>query len=88
MKIRHIEWDDVTIAHIAKHGVDTQEAEEVCFESRPLVLKTKFNRYAALGQTASGRYLTIIFEYLGQNRAKIITARAMAEAEKRLHKRR
>ena len=88
MRIKHIEWDDETILHIAKHGVDVQEVEAVCFESSPLVLKTMYNRYIALGQTGSGRYLTIIFEYLGQNKAKIITARAMSESEKRLYKRR
>lgn len=88
MKIRHINWENDSIWHIAKHAVEPQEVEEVCFESSPFVLKTKFNRYIALGQTASGRYLTIIFEYLGQGKAKIITARAMSEPEKRLYKRR
>lgn len=88
MKIRQIVWDEDTAAHIARHGVDTQEVEDACFNSNPLVLKTRLNRYIALGQTVSGRHLTVIFEYLGQGRAKVITARAMAEPERRLYKRR
>lgn len=88
MRIAHIGWDDDTVLHIAKHGVEPREIEEICFESTPFVLKSRHNRYSALGQTKSGRYLTIIFQYLGQNQAKIITARAMSESERRLYKRR
>ena len=88
MRIQEITWDESTISHIARHGVEPQEVEEACFESSPYILKGKYNRYLALGQTQSGRYLTIVFIYLGQNKAKIITARAMSEAEKNLYKRR
>ena len=88
MKIKDIYWDEDTILHIAKHGVDPKEVEEVCFEAKPFILKSRHNRYFALGQTESGRYLTIIFEYIGQNKAKIITARAMSESERRFYKRR
>lgn len=88
MRISHIGWDEDTILHIAKHGVEPKEVEEVCFEGNPTVLKSRYGRYYALGQTNAGRYLTIVFEYLGQNKAKIITARAMSEAERRLYRRR
>ena len=87
MKINHIGWTENTISHIGYHGVDPEEVEEVCFEGKPFILKTKYGRYFALGQARSGRYLTIVFEYLGQNKAKIITARAMSESERRLYKR-
>ncbi|MFH1776479.1 MAG: BrnT family toxin [Candidatus Omnitrophota bacterium] len=88
MKITHIEWNENTIWHIAKHGVDPREVEEVCFEGKPFILKSRDYRYFALGQTESGRYLTIIFEYRGTNSAKIITARAMSKAEQKFYKRR
>ena len=88
MRIRNILWDEDTILHIAKHGVIPQEVEEICFKINPFVLKTRRNRYYALGQTESGRYLTIIFEYTGQSKAKIITARAMSESERSLYQRR
>jgi len=88
LRITDIAWDEDTIAHIAKHGVEPKEVEEVCFKMNPFIFKSRENRYYALGQTESGRYLTIIFEYLVQNKAKIITARAMSESERRLFKRR
>ena len=88
MKIEAIVWDDDAILHIVRHNVESKEIEEAFFASKPLVFKTRFNRYIALGQAGSGRYLTIIFEYLGQYKAKIITARAMSEAERRLYRRR
>ena len=88
MRIKDIAWDDGTILHIAKHGVEPKEVEEVCFESNPFILKARHNRYYALGQTESGRYLTIIFEYIGQGKVRIITARAMSGSERRFFKRR
>lgn len=88
MRINEIEWSEDSISHIARHGLDPSEVEEACFENMPFVLKSRYNRYFVLGQTKSGRYLAIVFEYLGQNKAKIITARAMSEAERRLYKRR
>lgn len=88
MRISAIEWDDDTVSHIARHGVEPIEVEEVCFKTNPYVLKARGNRYYALGQAQSGRYLTIIFEYLGNNTAKVITARAMSESERKLYKKR
>lgn len=88
MKIESIILDDSTELHIARHGVEPYEVEEVSFDSKPFVFKSRKNRYIALGRTGNGRYLTIIFEYLGQNKAKIITARAMSESERKLYKRR
>ena len=88
MRINDIAWGQDSIAHIARHGVERTEVEDVCFTMNPFVLKAKNNRYFALGQTPSGRYLTIIFEYFGNNKAKIITARAMSETERKLTQRR
>ncbi len=88
MRINDIEWSQADIFHIARHGVEPEEVEEVCFEGEPFILRSRHNRYFALGQTKNGRYLTIVFEYLRQNKAKIITVRAMSEAERRLFKRR
>lgn len=88
MRISRIDWDDDTILHIAKHGVEPKEVEEVCFEGAPFILKARDNRYFALGQTRGRRYLTVVFEYLWQNKVKIITARAMSESERKLYRRR
>ncbi|MBI5149164.1 MAG: BrnT family toxin [Candidatus Omnitrophica bacterium] len=88
MRINNIKWDDDTILHIARHGVEAEEVEEVCFGSHPLILKSRQNRYYAFGQTRGGRYMAVIFEYLGQNKAKVVTARAMSEAERKFYKKR
>ena len=88
LRITNLEWHEENVSHIARHGVGPEEAEEVCFETNPFIVKSRYNRYYALGQTENGRYLTIVFEYRGQSKAKIITARAMSESERRLYKRR
>ena len=88
MRIEEITWTQDTVSHIARHGVEPKEVEEACFAGNPFILKSRYNRYLVLGQTQSGRYLTIVFAYLGRNKAKIITARAMSEAERNLYKRR
>lgn len=88
MRITDIEWNNETVLHIARHGVEPEEVEEVCFKMHPLILKGKYNRYYCLGQTQSGRYLAVIFEYLGNNKAKVVTVRAMSESERRLYRKR
>ena len=88
LRIEHLMWDSGNIAHIARHGVEPREVEELCFEHHPLIRKGRLHRYYAFGQTISGRYLTVVFEYLGHNRAKVITARAMSEAERKFYKKR
>ena len=88
MTIKEVAWDDDTILHIARHGVDPQEVEKVCFGNKALIFKGRGKTYYALGQTDAGRYLAVIFRYLGQNRTKIITARAMSESEKKYYLRR
>lgn len=87
MRINRIDWPDDTVLHIARHGVEPDEIEEVCFEGKPFIFKARYNRYYALGQTKNGRYLAVIFEYLGQNKAQIVTARAMSGAERKLYQR-
>ena len=88
MRINNIAWDHGSITHIARHGVERTEVEDACFTTNPFVLKTRNNRYFALGQTHSGRYLAIVFEHIGRNTVKIITARAMSETERKLYQRR
>lgn len=88
MRIEHIVWDSGSISHIARHGVGPDEVEEACFGGGRVILKTRFNRYILLGQADSGRYLTIVFAYLENKAIKIITARAMSEAERKYYKRR
>jgi len=49
-------WDDVNVEHIAEHGVEPYEAEEV-IDNRQLLLRAREEKYIAYGQTDAGRYL-------------------------------
>ncbi len=85
MKILSIRWTEDSVDHIARHGVEPKEVEEICFR-RPLVQRAGRKRdmvYYARGQTEAGRYLTVVFRYLGSWEGFVITARDMDEAERR-----
>ncbi len=86
MRITQVAWDEWTVEHIARHGVTPDEVEEVLF-ARPLIQRTRGRGknavYFARGQTAAGRYLTIVFRYLGSQQARVITARDMSGSERK-----
>ena len=82
MRIDDLEWTLDRVDHIALHAITPEEVEEV-FSSAPFFKRGRCGVYEAWGQTESGRYLLVIFRYLGHNRAWPITARDMDENEKR-----
>lgn len=51
--------------------------------STPIFKRGRGGIYQAWGQTQAGRYLPVIFRYLGYNRVWPITARDVDENEKR-----
>ena len=71
-----------------KHRVTTSEVENI-FTKKPLFNKIKKGHvkgedlYRALGQTDSGRYLTVFFIYKETHEALVISARDMADKEKK-----
>ena len=87
MRITQLLWDKENLEHIAQHGVTPEEVEEV-FEEGCEVRKVWKDRYAALGQTAAGRYLFVVFAHRGRGRIRPITARDMTLTERRLYLRR
>ena len=89
MKISGFIWLDEIIEKLEqKHHVQQYEVQEV-FTNRPqFYLVEKGHRrgedvYAALGQTAAGRYLIVFFIYKKDKQAFILSARNMTRAEKR-----
>ncbi|MGH9800965.1 MAG: BrnT family toxin [Blastocatellia bacterium] len=93
MRINEIIWLDAIIDKLArKHGVDIDEVEEV-FGSRPQIrFVEKGERagedvYMASGQTDSGRYLTVLFIRKANGDALILSARDMANWEKKRYER-
>jgi len=85
MKIRELVWPDDRVDHIAQHGVEPEEVEDVCF-GRPLVLRAKtFGKnpaYYVLGQTVEGRYLFCLVLRFPDGRGYPVTARPMTENER------
>ena len=82
MRVGRLQWTDENVEHISRHAVTPQEAEQV-FRLRPKVRRARDGRYLLLGQTAAGRYLLVVFVYLGRGTARVITARDMDEKERK-----
>ena len=83
MRIQDFEWDEENIEHIADHGVSPEEVEEACY-NKPYVLKGRRGAYLIYSQTSDGRYLLTVGRYKGQGIIRVITARDMSDAERRL----
>lgn len=74
--------------HIARHRVSVEEAEEVVFGDH-VVFRTGQGRCGLIGQTAAGRYLTIIVApRMEQGVYGLVTAREAGTADRRLYRRR
>lgn len=85
MKIHQIIWPEDRIDHIASHGIDPEEVEEVCF-GQALVLRAKSKGenpiYYVLGQTAEGRYLFCVVIQFPDGNGYPVTARSMTRKER------
>ena len=75
-------WDDGNIDHIADHGVEPYEAEEV-ITSRLYLKRGGEGKYLAYGQTDAGRFLVVVFALKADDRLRVVTARDMTPTEKR-----
>ncbi len=85
--VEGFEWDEGNRAKSHdRHGVTAPEVEEV-FGSRPLLVaedqkhSAQERRLYALGQTASGRRLFVVFT-LRESKIRPISARDMSRAER------
>jgi hypothetical protein len=88
--IEELIFDERNTEHIARHGVTPEEVEEVCYLA-PHFSRARSRRgrrrYRAIGQTESGRYLTIFLEPLSKGVFYPITARDATASERRLYQR-
>jgi len=94
LKIRGLIWlEDVVEKLEVKHAVQQQEVRDV-FANKPLIYMVEKghrageNVYAALGQTDSGRYLSVYFVHKRDGRALILSTRDMTSVERRKHEHR
>jgi uncharacterized protein len=86
------DWDAANIdKNWEFHQVSAGECEQVFFQ-RPIFIapdpahSQDEPRYAALGQTAAGRRLTIVFT-IRDRLIRVISARAMSRRERRIYER-
>jgi uncharacterized protein len=85
MKIDELLWSEDRVEHIARHGVQPEEVDDVCF-GRPLVLRAKSEGknpvYHVLGQTTAGRYLFCVVIEFPSGVGLPVTARPMTHNER------
>lgn len=84
--ISGFEWDDDNVFHIERHGFKPDEVEGV-FAGTYKVRRTRQRRYIALGETLDGRLAFVVFRRIGRGLVRVITARDMDIAERRLYRR-
>ena len=84
------EWDDHnTVKNRDKHQVQPSECEELFF-NQPLIIKEDTEhsenelRFHAMGMTASGRNLLIVFTIRG-TRIRVISARDISKKERGIY---
>jgi uncharacterized DUF497 family protein len=93
MNIEGIIWLRTVIDKLAfKHHVETHEVEEIFGGEPKFRFVEKGEResedvYLALGQTEAGRYLTVLFIHKRTKEALILSARDMAERERKMYDR-
>ena len=85
MQIREFIWPADRVDHIARHDVQSEEVEEVCF-GQALVQRAKsYGRnpvYYVLGQTSSGRHLFCVVIQFPNGKGFPVKARPMTRKEK------
>jgi uncharacterized DUF497 family protein len=93
MQLHEIIWKDRFADKIeVKHGISTNEVEEILF-GKPHVRRAQKGRakgedlYTAYGQTTGGRYLIIFFIRKEQAAALPISARDMTASERSYYER-
>jgi uncharacterized DUF497 family protein len=85
------EWDDVSdlngnVAHIAVHGVTTDEAEFVVLDCRNRVDRSDSSTYPmTFGRTKTGKYLAVVWFARGDDPevVRVITAYEVQKPRKR-----
>ena len=87
MHVEDLIWDDQNSAHIARHGIEIDEVEEIAFGRHHARRVRGENRYQVIGQTAEGRYLLIILDHEGHGVSYVVTAREMDSDERRQYHR-
>jgi uncharacterized DUF497 family protein len=78
-----VSWTESAEAHIARHQVAPHEVEEVLYGRPRYLAPGRGDTRLAFGTTAAGRHLLVIIADAPDGGVAIVTARAMADTEKR-----
>lgn len=77
-----VPWNEWNEDHIARHGVDRTEAEEVALGDS-YITKGRRGTYRVVGQTNGGRFLTVVVSPRGDGVSYVVTARDADSSERR-----
>jgi uncharacterized DUF497 family protein len=82
-------WNEWNLGHVAEHGVDPEEAEDVVTAAQqPWPLYRGDGRYLVWGRGRGDRPLQVVFILDADDSIFIIHARPLTEREKRSYRRR
>jgi uncharacterized DUF497 family protein len=83
-------WNDWNRSHVAKHGVDPEDAEYVVLHARPPYPSYEGDgRWLVRGQDPGGRYLQVVYVIDPDGQTfYVIHARPLTDGEKRRLRRR
>jgi uncharacterized DUF497 family protein len=81
------DWDAANTAHIARHGIAPEEAEEA-IQIEPLEVDLQHResepRVLCFGRTRSGRLLTVLYTER-REKIRVVTAYEMTKQQQRLY---
>lgn len=91
MRVEELLWDEDNIEHVAAHGVEEGEVDQVVSDPATEIERTRrsfgIRRYLFWGVTEAGRHLLVVLDHLGQGLFRPVTARDMTTGEKRRFRR-
>jgi uncharacterized protein len=87
VQIVELQWDDSNVMHIARHEVNPDEVEDVCFGLH-IWERSENKKYILSGQTTSGKYINVVLQGLGNGLFRPITAFEMSDNDKRNYRKR
>jgi uncharacterized DUF497 family protein len=84
-RISELVWTDNEVESIGKHGVTPDDVDEAIFgvdgEDARYIVRRDSDYYAILGETGSGRLLSMVGEKLADNKVRIFHAMDMNDTE-------
>ncbi len=81
------DWDEYDLDHIARHGIDPDEAEDAVLDPGRVTFPARRGRVGYIGMTEVGRVLVVILDRK-KNLWRVVTARDAGPNEKKSYRRR